>query len=85
MKKVSIGRMAELSSKHGHLYLIPAKIRNGKTSVQIKYLAELIMFLIKKQKYLSNNFQFPLFSAKIIATQREPFENISANASKTFR
>ena len=42
----------------------------------------MIFFLIKKQKYLSNNFQFHLFSAKIIAKQQEAFESISAMASK---
>jgi len=46
---------------------------------------ELKMFFIKKQKYLSNNFEFRLFSANSTAKQREPFENVSAKASKYFR
>ena len=77
--------MAELSSKHWHSwkYQTPANIRNGITSVQ-KY-----MFLIKKQYYMSNNFQFHLFSAKIISKQREPLkifppkpQKISASAAR---
>ena len=36
-----------------------------------------LIFFIEKQKYLSNDFQFPLFSAKLISKLQEPFENIS--------
>ena len=81
----SIGGRAELSCWSLVEISNICKDQKWGNSAQIKHLVELIMFFIKKQRYLLNDILFLLFSAKRIAKQQEPFENVSAKASKNFR
>ena len=86
--------MAELSCKHGPWwkYLISTKIRNGITSVQLKYLVELIMFRLKSrgicqvfsvfcQKHQSHLKMFPPKPQKVSASSARMFFHVWAETT----